>query len=614
MFPYLRVPLFMIMPCLPAATLFAQGQVEVASPAALKTALAAAQPGAVIVIRNGTYTNAIWEIDATGTAEAPVTVRAQSPGRVISRGQSALRLSGSHVVVAGLLFMDGYLPGSAVIEFRSLNGQKAANHCRITNCAIVDYAHPNPRTRVHWVSFYGRHNRLDHSYFSNHNNNGVTVVVWLSNNDPAPVYHRIDGNHFANRPFGNENGWETIRIGDSDTSLLDARVTVADNLFSFCDGEIEVISNKSCENTYRNNVFDQTQGMLTLRHGDRCLIDGNWFLGAGRTQTGGIRVMGRDHVVINNYIERTAGRDGAAITVYCGVGGDNPPLNSYFPADRALVAHNTIIGVGGNAYLELASRYNQDYQVSATDIRKIDVLPRDVVVANNMLWAPAGGAGVMVAGQTVADHVFAGNILYGTVPPGPVIPATGYQVIDPGMEQADGVWQPAAASGMLGGAVGLDPAVAEDILGRARAAPFDPGAFQVSGGASPTRPPRPVADTTGPDWLGAERDLRVVLWPLHPDFFAGAAAELQRGWLAVDWLGWVHVAAFPWVYVDALDDYAFFAGAGGDGGHWLHDPSWDWCYTSAAIHPFIFSTQHGWLYLHGMADGQRLFSLLDQGE
>ncbi len=40
------------------------------------------------------------------------------------------------------------------------------------------------------------------------------------------------------------------------------------NWFEGCDGETEIISNKSGGNTYRGNVFFRSAGALTLRHGN----------------------------------------------------------------------------------------------------------------------------------------------------------------------------------------------------------------------------------------------------------------------------------------------------------------------------------------------------------
>ncbi|HBL43540.1 MAG TPA: hypothetical protein DDZ90_09130, partial [Planctomycetaceae bacterium] len=57
--------------------------------------------------------------------------------------------------------------------------------------------------------------------------------------------HRITGNHFVDMARGDGNGFEALRIGTSEFSLKSAHCVVAENLFENCDGEIELISNKS---------------------------------------------------------------------------------------------------------------------------------------------------------------------------------------------------------------------------------------------------------------------------------------------------------------------------------------------------------------------------------
>ena len=60
-----------------------------------------------------------------------------------------------------------------------------------------------------------------------------------------------------------------------------SRMIVEDNYYEHCDGEAEIISNKSCENIYRRNTFVECKGAL-MRHGNRCTAEGNWFFGHGR--------------------------------------------------------------------------------------------------------------------------------------------------------------------------------------------------------------------------------------------------------------------------------------------------------------------------------------------
>ena len=115
------------------------------------------------------------------------------------------------------------------------------------------------------------------------------------------------------------------------------------DLSPFCvSGEAELISIKSCENVYRHNVFDECAGTLTLRHDHRCLVEGNAFLGNEESGTGGVRIIGKGHRVINNYFEGLRGdKERAAISLMNGI--PDGPLNGYAPIENALVAHNTLI-------------------------------------------------------------------------------------------------------------------------------------------------------------------------------------------------------------------------------------------------------------------------------
>lgn len=159
-----------------------------------------------------------------------------------------------------------------MIEFRENSGN-LARHCRLTNTAIEDYNPVSINTDYKWVSLYGDSNRVDHCYFRNKRHSGTTLVVWLNG---IPNYHRVDHNYFAYRPPLGFNGGETIRIGTSEWSLTDSYTLVEYNYFEQCNGENEIISNKSGENTFRYNTFFDCYGTLTLRHGNRAKVYGNF--------------------------------------------------------------------------------------------------------------------------------------------------------------------------------------------------------------------------------------------------------------------------------------------------------------------------------------------------
>ena len=198
----------------------------------------------------------------------------------------------------GLRFESGHSDDNGVIEFR--NGSSKAYNSRVTNTSIVNY---NPAIRgeeYKWVSIYGTHNRVDHCYFKGKLNDGALLVVWIPDSGEE-VFHKIDNNYFGERPPLGYNGGETIRIGTSDYSLGDASCIVEYNYFERCDGEAEIISNKTGNNIFRYNTFFECDGTLTFRHGEKSYAYGNYFFGNNKPGTGGIRLVGPYHQIYNNY-------------------------------------------------------------------------------------------------------------------------------------------------------------------------------------------------------------------------------------------------------------------------------------------------------------------------
>lgn len=297
-------------------------------------------PGDTIVLRSDEddWRDVNLVFEAEGEPGRPIVLTARDPGRTVLSGQSRLRILGKHLVVDGLVFKGGSLSGGSVISIGSRRGDSAQD-CRVTNTAVIDYSAPDREVNYKWLSVYGRRNRVDHCYFKGQDHTGQTLVVWLGN---EPNEHRIDHNYFAGRPVLGWNGGETIRVGTSARSMENSRTIIEDNLFENCDGEAEIISLKSCENIVRRNAFVSSAGAVTLRHGNRNRIQGNWFQGNGKARTGGVRVIGEDHIVVNNHFEGLTGLGGrSTISVMNGV--PDAPLNSYWQVIGGLIAHNTMV-------------------------------------------------------------------------------------------------------------------------------------------------------------------------------------------------------------------------------------------------------------------------------
>ena len=441
---------------------------RVSTPAEISATLARVRPGDTLTMTNGNWKNALIVFQANGTKLAPILLRSETYGGVILTGSSNLKIGGRNLIVDGLLFRDGSSPSGDVIEFRGPGGE--SDSCRLTNSAIIDYSPADSTKDNKWVSLYGAYNRVDHCYFKGKKNSGTTLVVWLS---AKPNYHQIDRNHFANRPvlYG-WNGGETIRVGTSDWSMYDSNTIVEYNLFEECNGEIETISSKSCGNIYRYNTFVSCQGTLTLRHGNRCTVEGNFFFGNRAPNSGGIRIIGEDHKVFNNYVTGTDGSSmKSALTIMNGV--PNSPLNRYFQVKRAVVAFNTFVS------------NSHTFEIGAGKDSEVSLPPLDCVIANNIVQGTS--APLITLTDVPVNMTWQGNIFYGASLG--ITQPQGITIASPQMAlSADGLWRPAASSPALDAAAGSFPYVSIDIDGQARTGQLDIGADEISAASVVLRP------------------------------------------------------------------------------------------------------------------------------
>lgn len=302
-----------------------------------------ALPGDTIVLKNGIYQHAVLRFHAAAsTQQKPVVFMAEKNGEVFLEGNSFLAFSGEGVQVTGFYFRNGgrNLPTSHVVAFRTSKG--VANRSTLSFCTINNYNDANiSEGENKWVSLYGQYNTVSHCVFKRKVNRGTTLVVWLENNKPA--HHVITQNQFLERKNDGkfDNGLESIRIGDSQTSFTDAFCEVSYNLFEECDGEIEIISNKSGRNFYHHNRFINNDGGLTLRHGNHCRVENNYFDGQFKSGSYGVRVIGEGHEVRHNIFTRLQGGTNVFRTPLNVVNGvENSPLNGYFQVKDAVAEHN----------------------------------------------------------------------------------------------------------------------------------------------------------------------------------------------------------------------------------------------------------------------------------
>ena len=468
----------------------------------LGAAITASQPGDTVTMANGTWTDTPINFDRDGLPGDSITLRAETPGQVILTGRSTLSIGGDYLKVDGLRFENGSLPdGSVVVQFRR-SSSDLANHSRLTNCTIIDYNPPSTSSEYKWVSIYGRFNRVDHCYFAGKTNEGALMVVWLRDppNDDPPE-HRIDHNHFGPRVEFGANGAETIRIGTSTRSMQDANVLVERNLFTETNGEIEAISNKSGGNIFRSNTFRRVQATLTLRHGNRAVVEGNFFLGEEVSGTGGVRIIGEDHRVVNNYFMGLRGTGySAPLSMVQGV--PNSPLNRYFQVKRPVVANNTFVNNDRTFVIGVGNSSDQSLP------------PEDITVVNNAVQTRFSAGIIEFELDPVGTSDWSGNIFFGR----PGTYPDGVTFADPQLEEGDdGLFRPAASSPLIDAAVAaLAPEA--DMDGQTRNAP-DVGADEVSDDPRRFGPLAP--SDVGPQWrvdTAGERGAQATASRLAPNF------------------------------------------------------------------------------------------------
>lgn len=442
--------------------------VDVASSGQLAAALGDARAGDRIVLADGDYT--IGKMSGkTGTAAAPITVVAANRGRAVVTGGQLEVLSSAHVTFEGLKWTN-----SDTLKITGSNNVRLTrNHFRLTETSSLK-----------WVLVQGagsHHNRIDHNLFEDKHQLGNFVTIDGSATQQSQ-HDRIDHNHFRDIGPRAENEMEAVRVGWSEISRSSGHTVIEDNLFENCDGDPEIISVKSDDNTVRHNTFRTSQGTLSHRHGDRGAFYGNFFLGGGKAGTGGIRIYGQDHRIYNNYFEGLTGTGfDAALQLDGGDVDTSGALSSHWRVYRATVAHNTFVNNVSN--IEIGANYR--------------LVPVDSVLADNVVTGSRGK--LFNELKTPVNMTYTGNIAWptGSATVGVTKPTGSVRVVDPLLAPDGAVRRIGAGSPAIDAGSGGFAFVTDDMDGQSRVGQPDTGADERSA-AAVTRHPLTAADV-GPN-------------------------------------------------------------------------------------------------------------------
>lgn len=377
---YLQLVVFLIV-------LSLQAQV-VSNNTQLQNAISNAQAGSVIELTDGTWNDLQISINVNATEAQPCIIKAQNAGNVFFEGRSNISIGGSYIIFEGVVFRNasGLISSNnriePIIEFRDSNNNDCVN-CTVRNIMVDAYngASSQEEDIFKWVIIYGEYNEVSYSSFIG--KNGVGSIINDNHNNGTPDYSKIHHNYFADRvPVNGDvnglNDQDAIRIGVSTTSLSDSFTEVYNNFFNNWAGEVEIISNKSGSNKYYNNTFRDYQGTLTLRHGNNAEVFGNYFFGNENLFSGGVRVIGEDHKVYNNYFEglryRKPNGSGSNTTGALNImnGLENSPLSGYYQVKNVQIINNTLVNC------DLGIRIG-------TSLSGATLPPENLIVANNII-------------------------------------------------------------------------------------------------------------------------------------------------------------------------------------------------------------------------------------
>lgn len=413
---------------------------RVASIAALQQQLATAAPGDTITVQNGAYdVPASFTIRATGAEGRPITIQAETVGGVELRGPGGFNVAApaAYVVIQGFKFTG--VAGKETVGAKTHHVRFTRNTFQCSGEGV-------------YLTVTGDDAEVDHNEFRDKHTLGNMISVTGTGSQVARrlwIHH----NYFHDFANAHGNGAETIRFGLSGLSMSTGAGLVEHNLFVRCTGENELISNKSCGNTYRYNTFLESAGaQLTLRHGNDCQVYGNIFRGLD-----GLRIFGDRHLVFSNYFEGNT----RGINLGNGDGevADGAKLTSHDRPDDCVIAFNTLVN------------NRATYQM---DRRQNGLGGTRTLFAYNLIQG--GGPVAKIEGPN-PGATWRGNLVWQTGELGD-LPADAAKAVDPRLQpDAQGIYRPQPGSPALGAV--NDPALAKisvDLDGQPRPAAKSIGA------------------------------------------------------------------------------------------------------------------------------------------
>lgn len=417
----------------PAAVSIGSAEVHVVdSIAALKAKINDAEPGDTITVKDGLYaTNSAITVKRGGTAAKPVTIAAEHLGGVEITGTNGFNVvePAEYIVITG--FKLTHASGKNSIAAGTSHVRFSRNVFQCTGDGA-------------YLSIIGDDAEVDYNEFRDKKTTGSMIAVGGTGSQVARrlwIHH----NYFHDFASAGATGSEMIRLGLTALSMSTGVALVEHNLLTRCRGENELISTRSSGNILRyNTLLDSPSCQLTLRHGNDCVVYGNYI-----RNTEGLRIFGDRHQIFSNYFE------GNYMGINLGNGSaeaaDGGAPNAHDRPDDCVIAFNTF--VDNRTHYQMSRR--TPTALGATN----------TTFANNLIEGT--GVAAKIEGPNIGA-VWSGNILWNSGGAGD-IPAEGYSKADPLLVAGpDGIKRLQSGSPAIGAATGNFPAVKVDFDGQPR--------------------------------------------------------------------------------------------------------------------------------------------------
>ena len=272
-----------------------------------------AQKGDWIILANGSYDvgrnkNTSFS-DLIGTAENPIIVSAEEVGKVTLMGSAGYEFEDCKFLTwYGFNHTHESSSGDNISFKGGSNNRFARCEVKLKDDKDRD-SKKKGKGKTLWLRISNsKAMKVDHCFFHEKESEGQFCNVKYRSDNKHGEGPLFEYNYFLQQNYDKfvgkdeigDAGGEAIQMGDSKLCRFYFRAIVRYNYFEECNGDGEMITNKSSGNLYYNNSFTNTIGTLTLRHGDSTALLGNYF------EACGLRVGGANNLIANNYFTKNS--------------------------------------------------------------------------------------------------------------------------------------------------------------------------------------------------------------------------------------------------------------------------------------------------------------------